>query len=663
MSPDSHPSFDLTELDPASDRPDSLATDLDGSIDCKLRLAADPTTTPSHLKKLANTDDRRIRETIAGNPNAPTELLLQLGAEFPQQLLNNPIFPLLCLEELHQVDDIPLKTLCSLLKQPNVPEHFFELGVKTGDSEAMGSLGMNPQTPKAILERWVQTTRNSDFQQIAKLHVNWEGEISEGWQAIALQEIESLFKRYDSGVLQDLKRLCAIAKIGPESLPDSVIEQQAIAADPETPRPLLESLSCSEHFEIRLAVAANPNTPSEMLTQLAQEQNEWIHQAIAANPNTPPAVLAQFATDSKPSVALLQAIALHPATPLSILKHLVSSNYPRVTQAAMESLYWETNLDPQWKTLYQLLFESSSPDLPSHLTSKLEKMAVHPDSKIRVKLAENPKTPRHILYKLLQDPDIEVRLGLVNNPQTPWTLLGELICQELGEPATTDSELESNSLLGEILKCCKQDWIQLEIAGNPNVPVRLLRRLATHSDPMIRRKVAVNPHTPPQCLLNLAQDEDWDVRRTVYRNPHAPSKALELGLLDMIDSPNCQQRYARYDSFLSQKELPEFLAIARRYITRFPEGLPLVLESCLKPTVPSILRSWALCSPEIRATAFKNYTPSAIWLERYCITQHPNTPTSLLERLAQDGNRIVRAAAKARLKGHPGRNLNLWVMR
>jgi hypothetical protein len=647
MNPDSHQSFDLTDLDCSSDRPDSLAADSSGSIDFNLRLAADPTTAPSLLKKLADTDDRRIRETIAGNPNAPTELLLKLGAEFPKQLLNNPVLPLLCLEDLNQVDNIPRETLCSLLKQPNVPEFVFELGVKTENWEAIGSLGMNPQTPKAILERLVQTTENPEFQQVAKLHVNWDGEIAEGGEAIARQELETLFEEYDSSFFKPLKRLYAIAQIGPESLPDSVIEQQAIADDPETPRCLLESLSCSEHFEIRLAVAVNPSTPSEILTQLAQEQQDWIQQAIAENPNTPPEVLTQLATDSEQSVAVLEAIALHPETPLPILEHLVSSKYPRVTQAAIQNLYWATNLDPQWKTLYHNRLASNSPDLPSHLSQKLENMAVHRDPEIRIKLATHPKTPPQILSQLAHDPDIEVRLALVNNPRTPVTIFGEFIYPEGAEQSS------------------KGDRIQMEIARNTNTPSRLLRRLATHSDPRIRQEVAANPHTPPQCLVDLAQDKSGYLWLTIYKCPHTPFKALEVCLHTICEELEEQHERSQPYSWRYSPEnlIKMFLEIARRYLARFPEGLSRVLEYCLRPTVPAIFRLLAFSYPKIRATAFKNYTPSAIWIERYCITQHPNTPTSLLERLAQDGNRIVRAAAKARLQGHPGQNLHSWIMR
>ena len=650
MNRDSQHQCALTPVDPTS-------------IESELRLAADPTTDPLHLKKLADTDDRRILETIAGNPNAPTEVLLQLGAEFPEQLLNNPVFPLLCLGELNQVHNIPLNTLCRLLQQPNVPELFFELGLKTRNWKAIGSLGMNPQTPKGILERLVQRRRNRDFQQIAKLHVNWGGEIAEGGEAIARQEIESLLKNHDRlGYLQEFKQVWAIAQVTPESWANSSISLQKIIAGAQevVPRRILESLSSSEHFEIRLALAANPSTPSEVLTQLAQEPQNWIHQAIAENPNTPPEVLTQFARDSQESVAVLEAVARHPETPLAILKHLLSSKYPTVSHQAIENLYWETNCDPQWKTLYQNRLASSSPKLPSHLRQKLEKMAVHPDPVIRSKLAAHPKTPPQILYQLADDPDLDVRLALVNNPHIPTTLVRELMCRELwGDSPPTDSGLESDSFLGEIFQCSEKDWMQMAIALNSNTPRRLLRKLATHSNPRIRRTVAENPDTPTDCLQNLAQDEDRSVQATVLRNPRTPLRVLELCLVKLSESFEYDTIHQMHDFY--QKEVTQFLAIARRYVTRFPEGLPLVLESCLKPNVPPILRLLALCYPEISATALGNLPIGPIWIERYCIAQHPNTPRSSLERLAQDGNRIVRAVAQARLQGEPSRKLYNWV--
>ncbi|RUT03965.1 hypothetical protein DSM106972_048790 [Dulcicalothrix desertica PCC 7102] len=38
------------------------------------------------------------------------------------------------------------------------------------------------------------------------------------------------------------------------------------------------------------------------------------------------------------------------------------------------------------------------------------------------------------------------------------------------------------------------------------------------------------------------------------------------------------------------------------------------------------------------------------WLERYAIAQNTNTPSNILKHLEKDGNRIVRAAARANQK-------------
>ena len=48
---------------------------------------------------------------LATNPNTPTEVLLNLGAEFPEQLLDNPVFFLLLLENLNLVEQMPVTTL------------------------------------------------------------------------------------------------------------------------------------------------------------------------------------------------------------------------------------------------------------------------------------------------------------------------------------------------------------------------------------------------------------------------------------------------------------------------------------------------------------------------------------------------------------------------
>ncbi|NES98908.1 MAG: hypothetical protein F6K32_27835, partial [Desertifilum sp. SIO1I2] len=62
-------------------------------------------------------------QLVVANPNTPTEVLWQLGKEFPQQLLENPVLPLLFLERLNLINEIPTDTLVSLFNLETVPDY------------------------------------------------------------------------------------------------------------------------------------------------------------------------------------------------------------------------------------------------------------------------------------------------------------------------------------------------------------------------------------------------------------------------------------------------------------------------------------------------------------------------------------------------------------
>src|SRR5206468_3112386 len=61
-------------------------------------VAQNPQAPPDLLAGLAEAGDEETREGVAGNPNAPIEVLFRLGARYPGRLLGNPLFPLLFLE-------------------------------------------------------------------------------------------------------------------------------------------------------------------------------------------------------------------------------------------------------------------------------------------------------------------------------------------------------------------------------------------------------------------------------------------------------------------------------------------------------------------------------------------------------------------------------------
>ena len=53
---------------------------------------------PEVLRELASCGDQTVCQAVVSNPNTPTDVLLALGAKFPGQLLENPVFSLLLLE-------------------------------------------------------------------------------------------------------------------------------------------------------------------------------------------------------------------------------------------------------------------------------------------------------------------------------------------------------------------------------------------------------------------------------------------------------------------------------------------------------------------------------------------------------------------------------------
>lgn len=88
---------------------------------------------------------------------------------------------------------------------------------------------------------------------------------------------------------------------------------------------------------------------------------------------------------------------------------------------------------------------------------ELETLASHTRSKIRLRVAENEKTPSHVLERLVKDPDPEVRLAA---------------------------------------------------AANASTPVDLVFSLALDEDPSVRHGLAEDPNTPLGLLKILAQDEN-----------------------------------------------------------------------------------------------------------------------------------------------------------
>ncbi|HEY9852919.1 MAG TPA: hypothetical protein V6D28_25825 [Leptolyngbyaceae cyanobacterium] len=127
-----------------------------------IALAANENTSPDVLLELEKIESLKVKQALAVNPNSPIELLLRLSKEFPEEVLHNPVLPLAFLENL-EVDILA-----------NFPKSFLLWLVN------------NSQTPQEILGILLLSKAYS-ISKSAKLHVNWAGEMSQGWHETALE--------------------------------------------------------------------------------------------------------------------------------------------------------------------------------------------------------------------------------------------------------------------------------------------------------------------------------------------------------------------------------------------------------------------------------------------------------------------------------------------
>jgi hypothetical protein len=110
-------------------------------IDDQYLLATNPETAPEILRELSQNDDRAIRQAVAGNPNVPIDILWKLNQEFPYEILANPAFIFLTMEDQRVLASNPETT----------PECLRELSYHS-DPEIAGSVAQNPNTPIDVLQ-------------------------------------------------------------------------------------------------------------------------------------------------------------------------------------------------------------------------------------------------------------------------------------------------------------------------------------------------------------------------------------------------------------------------------------------------------------------------------------------------------------------------------
>lgn len=75
------------------------------------------------------------------------------------------------------------------------------------------------------------------------------------------------------------------------------------------------------------------------------------------------------------------------------------------------------------------------------------------------------------------------------------------------------------------------DWATRALAAkSPNIPVELLKKLASEEHSMVRFATTQNPNLPKECFEKLATDDEWMIRLAVAGSPEISKIPLKFAL-------------------------------------------------------------------------------------------------------------------------------------
>ena len=257
-----------------------------------VQIAIDPNSDPQSLRKIATGKDWELQRLVASNPNTPTDVLWQLGLDFPEAILSNPIFQLLQLEQLQLAAEVPYATLTCLLQCERVPPNFMEYAISQQDYGLWLAVAYNPYTPSQLLENLVGKSRHQDRELIRAIaaHPNTPhhllAEIIKISSGVAQVVAENAQTPID--VLEQILR--KYSQVGDSTFVTLVALHPQI-----TPRLSIQMyLAPNESAAQSLWLAKQSATSSSQLVELAQTDWEPLQLAVVRHQNTPGSTIEQI---------------------------------------------------------------------------------------------------------------------------------------------------------------------------------------------------------------------------------------------------------------------------------------------------------------------------------------------------------------------------------
>jgi hypothetical protein len=548
----------------------------------RLSVAQNPSTPVTMLEQLAKDAVFKVQLAVAKNPSTTESILVQL-ASHPENAIQMAVA-----QNLNATESILLQLLPSqrslILQRPNLPagvlqQLFDEAAHAQNPSEAIRGLYyvffQQPHTPEAVLHalsQWDVEAIRADL----VLKNNYKAqtlEIIEGWVSQQLEYLVQVARhRNVSAAILERLAQCPNPRV-----------RMAVEQNPLRLQRKQRSLSDIPNLDKDLmeALARDVNTRPNLLVELAQSSDEIVRYYVAKNTTTPPETLVQLARDS--DIQVRETALKNASTPL-IEEHQAFLLSQYAAQLAQEAIDERVRLN-------ELL--ARRPYSTYALAQVLEKG----DRNAKITAARNSKTPINVLEQLAQDPDETVRSVLIDSQTIPLSLRLSM---------TRDASV--NIRCGLARKHTYRD-----------TPTEVLELLANDESEKVRALVAANSCTPTEVLLRLGNDPSLEVKSNLASNPNTPTNILNrLGLEEDIfnvRNPNTPG--------IVLAHAVNAIRARQRYDYTAKDALSQFLKHPVKGSQ----------MPAETLAELAHHSNEAV---RYRVAQHPNTPTSALEHLAND---------------------------
>ncbi|BAU13096.1 leucine rich repeat variant [Leptolyngbya sp. NIES-3755] len=337
-------------------------------FEARFTLAQAETTPPEVLAKLAIDTHAKIRRAVALNPSTPIKSLLRLGKEFPNEIIENPIFFLLLLE-----DPESQFVRLSLARSTTTDEAKLIQLFEENDPDIRCAIAQNPNAPLSLLVRFVQES----------------------------------YQRYDdgSGTTEKVNRILRGFVQNPDTVA-SILEELAYLSDPELTQAVLQHPNVSETaIAIIQAMRGQRGIPSAILDQLVNHQHHYVRYVILAHPDLAPEHLLKLAEDTELYWDLLDRRETLPTLVIDRIAEktfqILMSPAPALHAAEMIVLWIARHRNTSIALLQA--FASNQPDyLYQHWGEQQFQ-------NFRAAVARNSSTPTFVLRKLSRDLKAEVR--------------------------------------------------------------------------------------------------------------------------------------------------------------------------------------------------------------------------------------------------------------